>query len=93
MSAGPLETVYDEEIAPLLDRIATICRAHGMAFHAGTALDGRMTVMTHQQDPDNVAAANREAYELWCENYTDVILRQMTDPGERSVRDLSQGDG
>jgi len=43
---GPRETVYDEQICPLVTKIIAICKEHGIPMLADFALDGDMQCTT-----------------------------------------------
>ena len=62
---GPRETVYDEQISPLMTKIIAICKEHGIPMLADFALDGDMQCTTAiLVDKDEPPQHFRQAYAL-----------------------------
>lgn len=76
MSRGPKETVYDEQIAPLLSQIDRICEEHRINFIARAFLDA-----------DN--GHTLEAARLFCYDGNDVHGRRVL---EEAARDAKRGE-
>lgn len=69
---GPLETVYDEQLAARVTELISICRAHGIPLHLSFALDGALNVVTHICEPDKVAPQNARGVMAWDHRYRPI---------------------
>lgn len=73
--SGPLETVYDAEIAPLMSQIIDICKRAGIAVHVAFALDDDLGCTTHIP-----SGAETKAAAEWRRKY-EPLARSVSRPG------------
>lgn len=92
MKRGKRETVYDEEMAPLVSQLIEIAKRHDMSMHFDARLDDTLRCTTHVEEKlPEPGDPEREHVEEWRRGY-----RPMAPGGSRgtmlaiTVRD---GDG
>lgn len=68
MSNGPRETVYDDEIAPLMAQIIDITKRAGIPMHASFQLDGDLTCTSHVV----TKPAENEHEQRWIAKYNPI---------------------
>lgn len=88
---GPLETVYDAEIAPLVEQIITVCKAHDLPIFATFQLDADLVVTTFvapalQDWPE----ASQEEYKYW-RDAMEMALRFLPSVATVAVVEIMQG--
>lgn len=83
------ESVYDDEISPLMAQIITICKREHIPIHASFALDGDLLCTTHVH-PENVRHEDRPGERAWKEKYMPLI-RQLHPTGVLAIATSQDG--